>query len=50
MRRRKSERRRTQEMNDSGKHGASFAGLSRSDGEDGMNGAVDETFSNPFAE
>jgi len=50
MRRRKSERRRTQEMNDGGKHSASFAGLSRCDGENGMNGAVDEAFSNSFAE
>lgn len=37
-------------MNDGRKHRASFAGLSRSDGENGMNGAVDEAFSNPFAE
>ena len=37
-------------MNDGGNHRAGFAGLSRSDSEDGMNGAVDEAFGNSFAE
>lgn len=37
-------------MNDSGKHGASFTGLSRSDSKNSVNGAVDEALSDTFAE
>ncbi len=50
MRRRKSEGRILHKMKDSRNHRPSFAGLSRGDGENRMNGTVNEAFSNFFAE
>jgi hypothetical protein len=50
MRRRKSERRLIKKMYNGGYHGAGFTGLSGCDGEDGMNGPIDEAFGNPFPE
>ena len=50
MRRRKSEGRILHKVKDNGNHRPSFAGLSRCDGENRMNGAVDEAFSDTFAE